>query len=111
MFCGLKLFSLNCNSIRIQHVHKTGLLKALIDSENLHIVLGCESRLDSSITSGEVFPCNYEIFRTDRISDNVGGWGNFIAVHDNILATHESKLHGGMEAILKSNLSSKNLCV
>ena len=98
MFCGLKLFSLNCNSIIIQHVHKSGLLKTLIDSENLHIVLGCESKLDSSITSGEVFPSNYEIFRSDRISGNAGG-GVFIAAHDNILVTHESKLHSDMEAI------------
>ena len=52
----------------------------------------CESKLDSSTTSGEVFPGNYEIFLKDRINDNVGG-GGFIAVHNNILTTHESKLH------------------
>ena len=64
----------------------------------LHIVLGCEPKLDSSITSSEVFPNNYEIFHKDRISDKAGG-GVFIAVHNNILATHESKLHSYMDAI------------
>ena len=68
------------------------MLKLSIDSEKLHIVSGCESKVDSSITSGDVFPGNYEIFLKDRISDNVGV-GGFIAVHNNILTTHESKLH------------------
>ena len=51
-----------------------------------HIILGSESKLDSSISNGEVFPCDYEIFRKDRISDNPGG-GIFIAIHNTILAT------------------------
>ena len=84
--------NVNCNSITVQHVRKSGLLKTLIDSEKLHIVSGCESKQDSSITSGKVFLSNYEISRKDRISDNVGG-GVFIAVHNSILATHESKFH------------------
>lgn len=63
------------------------------------------------IISGEVFLCNYEIFCIDRISDNVGGWGNFIVVYDNIFVIYELKFYGGMEVILKLNLLSKNFCV
>ena len=92
----LKVLSLNCNSIRSQH--KKGLFKTLIDSEKPHIILGSESKLDSSISNGEVFPCEYKIFRKDRISDNPGG-GVFIAIHNTILATHQPKLDSNSEAI------------
>ena len=54
--------------------------------------------MDSSISNGEVFPCDYEIFRKDRISDNPGG-GIFIAIHNTILATHQPKLDSNSEAI------------
>ena len=54
--------------------------------------------MDSSISNGEVFPCDFEIFRKDRISDNPGG-GIFIAIHDTILATHQPKLDSNSEAI------------
>ena len=54
--------------------------------------------MDSSISNGEVFPCDFEIFRKDRISDNPGG-GIFIAIHNTILATHQPKLDSNSEAI------------
>ena len=54
--------------------------------------------MDSSISNGEVFPCDYEIFRKERISDNPGG-GIFIPIHNTILATHQPKLDSNSEAI------------
>ena len=80
------MLSLNCNSIRSQH--KSGLLKTLIDSEKFHIILGCDSKLDSSISRNEVFPQDYKINRT---SNNPGG-EVFITVHTSILATHQPNL-------------------
>ena len=88
-FNKLNVLSLNCNSIKSQH--KSGPLKTLVDSKKPHIILGCESKLDSSISSSEVFPQDYEIFHKDRISDNPGG-GVFIAVHNTVLATHQPSL-------------------
>lgn len=60
----INILSLNCNSIRSQH--KSGLLKTLIDSEKLHIILGCDSKLDSSISRNEVFPQDYKINKTSN---------------------------------------------
>lgn len=72
------------------------LLKPLLILRNL--ILGSEPKLESSISNGEVFPCDYEIFRKDRISDNPGG-GVYIAIHHTILATHQPKLDSNSEAI------------
>ena len=45
----------------------------LIASEKPYIILGFESKLDSTISNNEVFPGEYEIFYNDRMSDNLGG--------------------------------------
>ena len=105
----LRVLSLNCNSTRSQH--KSGILKALIDSGKPHIILGSESKLDSSVSNNEVFlgqyeifrkdrmsVNEYEIFRKDRMSVNLGG-GVFIAIRNTILATHQVNLDSATEAI------------
>ncbi|KAG1684579.1 hypothetical protein GQR58_009384 [Nymphon striatum] len=92
----LKVLSLNCNSIRSQR--KSGMLKILIDQEKPHIILGSESKLDSSIENTEIFHNEYEIFRKDRIDNNPGG-GVFIAVHNTIIAIHQPQLDCEAESI------------
>ena len=48
-------------------------------------------KLDDSISSCEVFPREYEVFRKDRRDTNLGG-GLFIAVHNSIYATRQTQL-------------------
>jgi exonuclease III len=56
-----------------------------IDDHKPDIVCGCESKLDNTIKSEEVFPTDeYEIYRKDK---KKGEGGVFIAVNNNIVAT------------------------
>ena len=101
----LKVLNLNCNSIRSQN--KSGLFKAKVEDEKPHIIIATESKLDDSIRNSEVFPSDYEIFRKDRKDVNPGG-DVFIAVHNTIIATHQSKLDCQAEAIwIKSEIANQ----
>lgn len=60
--------------------------QALVDLHKPDIVLGCESKLDSTIPTYSVFPSTCNIFRKDR---TVHGRGVFIGVHNDIIATEQ----------------------
>lgn len=60
----LRLMVLNCRSLRSQE--KRNELAALLISNNIDIVLGCESHLDDSFYSSEILPKEYTIIRKDR---------------------------------------------
>ena len=49
----LKIFSLNCCSIR--SLFKRGELAVLINEHNVNIVMGCESHIDDSFAISKVF--------------------------------------------------------
>ena len=63
--------------------------RALIDLHKPDIVLGCESKLDSTIPTYSVFPSTYDIFRKDW---TLHGGGVFIGVRNDIIATEQVHL-------------------
>ena len=75
----LNTLNLNCRSIRRQQ--KRGLLQSIITEHNANIILGCESHLDDSYSTSEIFPTNFTVFRRDRTN---GGGGVFIAFKDDL---------------------------
>ena len=66
----LKILSLNCCSL--QSSGKRANLLVLIAEHNPDIICGCESHLDSSYCSAEIFPSNYIILRKDQL-EGAGG--------------------------------------
>ena len=68
----LKIMSLNCHSLRSQS--KRNELAALLTSNDIDIVLGCECHLDDFYSS-EILPKTYTIIRKDRC---LGGGGVFV---------------------------------
>jgi len=54
---------------------------ALIEEHNIGIVFGCESHIDQSFSSSEVFPSNFTTYRKDR---SIGGGGVFLCVSNSL---------------------------
>ena len=63
-FGGLKLISINMNSIRDKKLD----LMAFLEVHRPHVVAIQETKIDSSIATSELFPetCQYNVFREDR---------------------------------------------
>ena len=53
----------------------------MIEDNDIDIVMGCESHLDDSYFTSEVFPSNFTIYRKDRCA---GGGGVFVAIRDDL---------------------------
>ncbi|KAH9367399.1 hypothetical protein HPB48_009237 [Haemaphysalis longicornis] len=64
---------INCRSVK----NKTDELTGLVSSFGSDIVIGSESWLDESISSSEVFPAEYVVYRKDR---NTHSGGVFVLV-------------------------------
>ena len=82
-FChhGLKIININVNGIK--GMDKKAYLHAFIDENKPDIVIGTESKLDSSCKNAEIFPDGYKsnVIRHDR---NSNGGGVFIIARDNV---------------------------
>ena len=74
----IKIVIANFQSIR----NKVTEFNAFNTVTNPDIILGCESWLDGSITSAEIFPSNLQVIRNDR--KNAKGGGVFIALNRTI---------------------------
>ena len=72
---------LNCQSLR----GKVEAFQSSVDYFQSDCILGTESWLDKSVSTNEIFPPGYKIFRRDRITSTQGGGGGvvFIAVKEN----------------------------
>ena len=70
-----KLNIQNCCSVRSQS--KKALLQSIMEENKANIVFGCESHLDSSFSSSEIFPSQYVVIRKDCC---IGGGGVFLAL-------------------------------
>ena len=90
----LKIVNMNCQSIR----SKLPTFEALLDGENPDIIVGTESWLNDTISTGEIFPPCYNVFRRDRETEQRGG-GVFIAVKNTLLACAEPDLQTNSEII------------
>jgi len=78
---GLKMISVNVNSLH----GKTIQMDELLHSEQPDIVLCQETKLDCHISSSELFPVDFTIFRKDR---NNSGGGVCIAANRNLQVAH-----------------------
>ena len=85
---------MNCCSIRSQA--KRGLLHALIAEHRAEIIIGCETHLDATYLSSEIFPSHFNVIRKDR---NEGSGGVFIAYNSDIPIVEEPLLNGDAEMI------------
>ena len=90
----LKVLSLNCFSIR--SLSKRGKLAALINEHNVNIVIGCESHIDESFATSEVFPSNLTVFLRDR---SLGGRGVFLCFANTLDVSEEPTLQVDAELI------------
>ena len=72
---------LNCQSLR----GKVEAFQSSVDYFQPDCILGTESWLDKSVSTNEIFPPGYKIFRRDRITSTQGegGGGVLIAVNEN----------------------------
>ena len=90
----LKLMVLNCCGLA--STKKQAEFHALVDEANPDIICRTESHLDGSISSSEIFPSGYEIFRKDR---NLYGGGVFIAVSNKYIASSMPELDENCELL------------
>ena len=72
-----------------------------MDLHEPDIVLGCESKIDSTIPTYSIFPDTYEIFRKDR---TLNGGGVFIAIRNDLAAVHEHRLDSDQCEIITVSL-------
>ena len=71
---------LNCHSLR----GKVEAFQSYVDYFQTDCILGMESWLDKSVSTNEIFPPGYKIFRRVGITSTQGGGGGvFIAVKEN----------------------------
>ena len=88
----LKIISLNANGIRGKVLE----LQLLINKEHPDIICCQETRIDSGISSSELFPPNFIVYRKDR---NCHGGGVCIAVSDKLTASPCPDLDSETESI------------
>ena len=77
-----KVMTVNCNGLK-SGAKKSGFLAA-VAHHSPDFILGCESKLDDSISTYSIFPSNYSVYRKDR---NRHGGGVFIAISDLLSVT------------------------
>ena len=85
---------INCRSLK----NKITDIAAVIDEHKPDVILGNESWLNPEITSSEIFPEGYTVFRKDRVEGQIGG-GVFQAIKGDIIATHRVDLDTDCEII------------
>jgi len=68
----------------------------MIEQNNIDIVMGCESHLDDSYFTSEVFPSNFTIYREDRC---VGGSGVFVAVSNDLTSLEDPIINVSAELV------------
>ena len=84
----LSILSLNCHSVRSQF--RRALLQSIMEEHQADIVIGCESHLDNSFSSQEIFPPQY-VMRKDRC---IGGGCVFLALKNHLTFVDEPSFHG-----------------
>ena len=67
-----------------------------MEEHQADIVTGCESHLDNSFSSQEIFPPQYVVIRKDCC---IGGGGVFLALKDHLTFVDEPTFHGNAEMV------------
>ena len=60
--------------------------------------MGCETHLDNSYITSEVFLPNFAVYHKDR---SIGGRGVFVAIKDNLTSLHDPIQNISAELILQ----------
>jgi len=94
----LKILTSNCCSL--QSSEKQANVLALIVEHNPNIISGCESHLDDSYSSAEVFLSNYIVLRKDRLE---GAGGVILCVYKGLCVSEESELDVNAEIVWAKN--------
>lgn len=78
---------------------KSASLKADVYSRNFDIITVTETHLNDSISSSELFPQSYRVFRRDR---NHRGGGVLVAITENIICIEQESfiLDGNTELLM-----------
>ena len=100
---GLEFISMNINSIRGKKLE----LLAFLDFHQPHVVAIQETKIDSSVTTSELFPetCPYSEYRKDR---NIHGWV-MLLVHKDISHMPITELENHSESIWVKVFTNKTL--
>ena len=101
---GLKFVSININSIRGKKLE----LLAFLDFHQPQIVAIQETKIDSSISTSELFPesCPYNVYRKDRTLD---GGGVMLLIHKDISHMPITELENDSESVWVKVLQTKLL--
>ena len=91
---GLKFVSININSIKGKKLE----LLAFLDFHQPQIVAIQETKIDSSISTSELFPesCTYNVYRKDRTLD---GGGVMLLIHKDIPHMPITELENDSESV------------
>ena len=102
MLGGLKLTSININSIRGKKLD----LLAFLEVHQPHVVAIQETKIDSSIATSELFPetCQYNVFRKDR---NLHDGGVMLLIHKDIPRMPLSELENDSESVSAKIFANK----
>ena len=68
----------------------------MVQEHQPDIIIGCESQIDQSYNSSEVFPKGYHVFHKDRCE---GGGGVFTCVNDKFSASEVPSLDTDAELV------------
>ena len=100
---GLKFVSMNINSIRGNKLE----LLTFLDFHQPQIVAIQETKIDSSISTSELFPesCPYNVYRKDRILD---GGGVMLLIHKDISHMPITELENDSESVWVKVFAKKN---
>ena len=98
----LKAIVINCDGLKGQKSQAD--FRAAVNNIDPDIIMGCESKIDSSIASYSVFPQNYNIIPKDR--DKNGG-GVFLAIKNSLIVSELPELDSNSE-IVWANLHFAN---
>ena len=99
---GLKLISININSIRGKKLDLT----AFLEVYQPHVVAIQETKIDSSVATSELFSetCQYNVFRKDR---NLHGGGVMLLTHKDIPHMPLSELENDSESVWAKVFANK----
>ena len=94
LISGLKFSRININSIRGKKLE----LLAFLDLHQPQIVAIQETKIDSTISTSELFPetCPYNVYRKDRTLD---GGGVMLLIHKDVPHMPITELENGSESV------------
>ena len=105
----VKVMSVNCCSL--WSIARRARLGGLLEERKPDITMGCESHLDDSYLSSEIFPPGFNVYRKDRIA---GGGGVFLGIKDTLVVVEEPTITTAAEIIWAKislyNLPSLYIC-